>query len=286
MAKLALVVSFRMRPTFLLLGAILLAKGVVTARVYADVVVLLNFLVDFLLLLGTNRLSGFPPGLARSAGAAALGSLYAAGCLMPGFSFLAGQLWRLVSLAGMGVVAFGWNKSALRRCSVFLLLSMALAGIAISLNKRGTALLPAAAVMAVLCRVCFGGRLGGKEYVPVTLHRDSKSLTLTALVDTGNGLRDPATGESVVVISPQAAETLTGLTRAQLADPLGTLASRPIPGLRLVPYRSVGQDTGLLLALRFQKAQIRGRERDVLVAFAPSGLGQAGMVQALTGGNV
>ena len=29
-------------------------------EVYLDLVIILNFLVDFLLLLGTNRLSGFP----------------------------------------------------------------------------------------------------------------------------------------------------------------------------------------------------------------------------------
>lgn len=255
------------------------------ARVYADLVVLLNFLVDFLLLLGTNRLSGFPPGRGRSAAAAGLGSVYAAGCLVPGFSFLAGNLWRLVSLAGMGVVAFGWNKSALRRCGVFLLLSMALGGIALSLGRGdGASLVLAAGGMVILCRFGFGSRVGAREYVPLTLHRDGKSLTLTALVDTGNCLRSPLTGESVVVIGAKAAEHLTGLTRAQLADPLGTLANRPIPGLQLVPYRAVGQGGSFLLALRFPKTKIQGRDRDVLVAFAPEGLGEGSMFQALTGG--
>ena len=35
--------------------------------VYLDLVVLLNYLVDFLLLLGTNRLSGFPLAPGRCA---------------------------------------------------------------------------------------------------------------------------------------------------------------------------------------------------------------------------
>ena len=34
-------------------------------RVYLDVAVVLNFLVDFLLILGTNRLAGFPAALLR-----------------------------------------------------------------------------------------------------------------------------------------------------------------------------------------------------------------------------
>ena len=40
-------------------------------KIYLDLVVILNFLVDFLLLLGTNRLSGFPASPLRAAAAAA-----------------------------------------------------------------------------------------------------------------------------------------------------------------------------------------------------------------------
>ena len=42
--------------------------------VYLDLVMGLNFGVDFLLLLGTNHLAGFPPGYGRTAAAAALGA--------------------------------------------------------------------------------------------------------------------------------------------------------------------------------------------------------------------
>ena len=45
-------------------------------EIYLDLVILLNFLVDFLLLLGTNRLSGFPAAIGRCALAAALGALH------------------------------------------------------------------------------------------------------------------------------------------------------------------------------------------------------------------
>ena len=35
-------------------------------RIYVDLVAILNTIVDFLLILGTNRLAGFPPGCGRS----------------------------------------------------------------------------------------------------------------------------------------------------------------------------------------------------------------------------
>lgn len=260
-------------------------QEVVTARIYGDLVVCLNFLVDFLLLLGTNRLAGFPVSLGRSAAAAGLGSVYAAGCLVPGFRFLGGNLWRVVSLGGMAAVAFGWNRSALKRGGVFLLLSMALGGVALNLGRGGFfQLVLAAGLVWGLCRVAFGQTVGGRQYVPVEIARDGKRVRLTALVDSGNTLRDPITGESVLVIGREAAQKLTGLTSQQLCSPLETLAERSIPGLRLIPYRSVGQSGGMLLAMRFADVMVGKERRSRLVAFAPEGLGEGSLYQALTGG--
>lgn len=60
--------------------------------VYLDGVMGLNFLVDWLLLLGVNRMSGFPPGVGRTAAAAAMGGGYAGMCMVPGFAFLGSAL--------------------------------------------------------------------------------------------------------------------------------------------------------------------------------------------------
>lgn len=70
--------------------------------VYLDVVLLLNFLVDFLLLLGTNRLMGHPLEPGKCALGALLGSVYAGASMLPRLRFLGSWLWRLVSLGAMG----------------------------------------------------------------------------------------------------------------------------------------------------------------------------------------
>ena len=253
--------------------------------VYLDLVLLLNFLVDFLLLLGTNRLSGFPAAPGRCALAAGLGSVYAAGCLLPGFRFLGNLLWRCVSLCLMALVAFGMRRDAVKRCGVFLLLSMALGGMALCLNQNNfAALVLGASGVWLLCRIAFGDGAVGREYVPVTLTHQGKTASFTALRDTGNTLRDPITGEPVLVVSGEIGEKLTGLSTQQLASPLETLAARPLPGLRLIPYHAVGNSGGLLLAMRFPGATVAEKKQTVLVAFAPEGLGKSGMYQGLTGG--
>lgn len=249
-------------------------------EIYLDLVVFLNFSVDFLLLLGTNRLSGFPLSPGRCAWAAALGAVYSGACLLPGFSFLGGLLWRLVSLAGMAVLAFGWNRSAWKRSGVFVLLSLALGGAALQFSRGNLmTLLLAAGGIWLLCRAAFGSGIGGREYVPVTLYWGDKSVSVLALRDSGNTLRDPISGEPVLVVSASVGRRLTGLSEEQLACPLETMARRPIPGLRLIPYRAVGQNGGMLLGLRLDQVKIDGMTRKAVAAFAPAGL--SGSYQAL-----
>lgn len=253
--------------------------------VYLDLVMMLNFLVDFLLLMGTNRLSGFPAAPGKCALAAVLGSVYAGACLLPGFRFLGNFLWRCVSLCLMAVVAFGLRQDAVKRGGVFLLLSLALGGMALCFAKQNFAALTlGAAGVWLLCRVSFGDGAVGREYVPVSLTFQGKTVHFTALRDTGNTLRDPITGEPVLVVSGEIGEKLTGLTQKQLSSPLETMTARPLPGLRLIPYHAVGNSGGLLLAMRFPGASVGNRQQTVLVAFAAEGLGQTGMYQALTGG--
>lgn len=253
--------------------------------VYLDLVMALNFLVDFLLLLGTNRLSGFPSEAWRCAGGALLGSVYSGACLLPGFRFLGNFLWRCVSLCLISVMAFGCNGSAWKRGGIFLLLSMSMGGIALSLGRGDMLTLVLCGLICLfLSLVSFGGQVGGREYVPLKITYQGQCANLIALKDTGNTLRDPVTGEQVLVISAEIAARLTGLTLDQLRHPLETVAFRPIPGLRLIPYRAVGNPGGFLLAKRFEEVSVGGKTQSALVAFAAEGLGKGEMYQALTGG--
>ena len=253
--------------------------------IYLDLLMILNFTIDFLLLMGANRLCGYSPGGKRAALGAALGSLYSAACLLPGFRFLGGLFWRTVFLLLMGVIAYGSRPSAFRRCIVFVLLSMALGGVALGLGKGGFwGLIASAAVVFALCALGFREKLGKVSYIPVELCYGDKKMKLTALKDTGNTLRDPVTGSEVLVVDSGVAQQITGLTQSQLQKPVESIGV--IPGLRLISYRAVGQPGGLLLALRIPDVKIGHWQGSRLVAFAPNGLSADGTYQALTGGNL
>lgn len=252
-------------------------------EVYLDLVMLLNFLVDFFLLLGTNRLSGHPPGAKRAALAAMLGAVYGGACLLPGWRFLQNTLWRLVCLGLMSTLAFGWSRGAVRRGILFVFLSMALGGIALGLGQGGFwSVVMGAIGVCLLCLMGFSGRPGQQRYVPVSITHRGKTVSLMALVDTGNSLRDPISGSMVLIADADSALRLLGLSRQELAHPMETMTARRELHLRLIPYHAVGQPGSMLLAMRADCLEIGGKKEEMLVAFAPQRIGKT--YQALTGG--
>lgn len=253
--------------------------------VYLDLVAGLNFAVDFLLLWGTNCLCGFPSRIKRTAAAAALGGVYGGICLLPGFSFMGNTLWRLVSLMLMALIAFGHDQSAVRRGIVFVLLSMALGGIALGLDGSGAAgILLGAVGIALMCAVGFRGRITGQKYVDVILRFGNRKTAITALRDTGNMLKDPITGESVTVVGSDIGCRLLGLNEEDFLNPIEAMEKHPAVGFRLIPFRAVGQPSGMLLAVRMDEVLIGNERAGSLVAFAPQPIGASEGYQALTGG--
>ncbi len=247
---------------------------------YEKTVFFFSVLTNFLLLLGAGRLCRIPSQWGRVLAAAILGGIHAAACLLTGFYFLGNILWRSVSLVMMAMIAYGISPSALGRGILFVLLTLALRGI----GQGG--ILQAVSVAGLICMMCYLGfraESQGALYVPVELTYGDKHLRITALKDTGNTLRDPITGRQVLVVGAAVAQELTGLTRQQLLSPVESLAA--LPGLRLIPYHTVG-NSSFLLAMRFSDVKIGSWQGSSLVAFAPEGLSMEGNYQALTGGMV
>ena len=253
--------------------------------VYIDLVVFLNFFVDLLLLLGTNRLCGYPVRMKKAVAAAIFGGIYGGICLLPGFYFLGNVLWRVASLVAMSIFAFGLDYSAIRRGGVFLILSMALGGIATAMHDSGAMeVLGCAGAILLLCIFASRGKLAHKQFVDLKIRYKGRVLVLTALCDTGNTLRDPITGESITVVGADVAKSLLGLEPADLVRPVVTMERFHLPGLRLVPYRAVGQPNGMLLAMKMDEVRVGKENACRIVAFAPQTIGKADGYQALIGG--
>lgn len=247
---------------------------------YGIIVGFFGFMVNFLLALGANQLSGYPPSWKRLLPAALVGGIHAAASLVSSLYFLNDLQWRLIGLAVMGVVAFGSGWDSLGRITLFVLLRLSLDGIA---SGGIWPMILFGALVILLCRM---GDHSRGNFADVSIFHNGKHVTLKALLDTGNTLRDPITGKKVMVLSGEIGEALISLPRDALRHPLETLEKREIPGLRLIPYTAIGMPSGMLLGLKVDAVRINGQPQEYIVAFAPQSFGNGKGYQALVGGNV
>ena len=280
--------------------------------IYVDTLFLLNAAVDYLLLLASARLAGEPLARLRFLLGAALGGMYAVAIFLPGLSFLARPPCRLAAAVLMVLAAFWKSRRLLRQVVIFLALSCAFGGgvLAIGLlGGRGLTLSNGVLYSGMDLKIvllsaagCYGAltllfqRTGrhtaaAGELRPVRLTLGERQVSLIALVDTGNTLTDPATGRPVLVAEADCVEELLppGIrpSPADLRDPAGTLERLEDPWrrrFRLLPYRSVGVDRGLLLAVRVDQVQVGEEDRGpMLTALSPTPVSDGGGYRALLG---
>ena len=134
-----------------------------------------------------------------------------------------------------------------------------------------------------LCLRCFARHRGG-ELTVLTLSLGDRQVGCTALRDNGNTLRDPISGQPVLVAGwPLAARLLPdpGLCGEAFAEPAALMErlSRTAPELRtrLIPYRAVGTEGGILLAVRLDRVLDNGRPAPIrLLAVSPTELSDGG----------
>ena len=231
-------------------------------------------IVDILLLLASGQMVGDHPGSLRILIGALTSGLLTGLCMVLDLPFHSHILWRVCMLTVTALMTFGFHRSSFLASLLFLLLHLSLGNVSGTDNFMLSTILGAIGI-ALACTLV----KKRSQLVAVSLTYHGRTLKFTALRDTGNELRDPVTGKGVLVVSEAIARELTGLPHEALAYPVDNIAL--LPGLRLIPYQTVG-NTGFLLAMRIADARIGNQQGSVIVAFSPQNLGRN--YQALTGG--
>ena len=274
--------------------------------VYVDLLFLLNLVTNYLLLLGSGRVVGAALKRIRIALAAGFGAIYAVMIFLPGMTWLALLPIKLSSGVLMVLIAYGGERRMVRAAVAFLAASAGLAGMVLAIELLGgTSLLLENGVLyseidlrlllliAIICYCIlslFFRRTGSHarhEFVTLKVELLYGFTEVTALLDTGHSLADPVTNQPVVVVDTAAiahlipvkidpANPVEGVKKCRLAG---------INGVRLIPYRAVGTDCGILLAMQSKSVTIGERRLGaLLIALAPNRLDGGEGYQAIIGG--
>lgn len=266
--------------------------------VYADLLFLINFSMDFLCFFLVARLLAKPFSVFRSVLAAFLGGLYSVAIL---FVDRGGPEWipDLVFCILMCAVAFLTRKEGWRglpfTTAVFFLTSMLLGGIMTAIfnlmNRAAPPLdsfadshdIPLWLFALVTAAATVITRLGGRflqrraqiteARVEITLGK--RCAVMQAMCDSGNLLRDSVSGKPVIVSDTKNAVNLLpadcGSITEWTVDTVSGLPPSIASRIRLIPVGTVGSD-GIIPALRPDSIVIRVgnriRHADALVGFA------------------
>ena len=279
--------------------------GLLVTVVYIDLLFILNLIANYLLLLAAGRMAGTVLIRWRIGLGAGVGALYAALIFVPGLEWSAFWPCKLSVGVLMVLIAYGGERTLLRVTVLFFGASAALAGAVLGSELLGNVSLTLdhgvfyspldIRLLLLLFVACyfvlslFFRRIGqhSKELAKLEIVLDGGSVSMTALRDTGHSLTEPATNRPVVVAYWKA---LAGVLPvwADPSDPIQSVEKCHAAGSRqaqLVPYRAVGVECGMMLALRTQQVTVDGKPLGrLLVALSPTPVDDGGGYQALIGG--
>ncbi len=249
--------------------------------IYVDILIITSIYANFFLLKTTARLIHSPLKNGKCVLAAVVGSLFSLIILLPRLNTLLLLIIRILSAAVMIITAFsGMSPKELYRTGlIFFFVSFIFAGIeyGISILSGGQNMVWHNSVLYVnislltlivstiisYAAISFfryfidGGNFSDTKY-HVTVTRNGRTASFTAIGDTGNDLTDVFTGRPVIVCGKN---KLSGIFEPQeLEDVLS--AEKSISGWRLIPFSTISSG-GMLPVFKPSAVIIKDTENSV-----------------------
>ncbi len=234
--------------------------------VYADVLFLINFLVNTQIMYLSLKLAGLKISFSRILLSGAVGAVYA----VIVFVFKKSNLDNFfVKLAVSELMVLIANKKITVKNNIFCIMMMYVisfvcSGAVMAMTYiNGTdvytgvkyAYLICALIISAITVYCFlhiKSRRTGRTFEKITIRLNGKDIKLCALVDTGNMLCEPISGAPVVIV--EADELLEAITD------LHSLR------LRYIPYRALGNESDMLTGFVPDSFKVCGQEVKCCVA--------------------
>ncbi len=268
--------------------------------VYADLLFLVNFSMDFLCFFVTARLLHRPFKILRCIIASAIGGIYSVIILFISMNSILGLIADLGFCALMCLCAYGIKD---KRTGEFLLHTTVYFGVSMGTGGCMTAMysllnrmdLPLGEIeknpdgisvwlfglLAIISGAValWGGKIfkssATNDIYEITITYHGASLTLTGMIDTGNMLKDPISGKPIVIIAKRALLGLLDedtLHKAICGDILNIMSNDPGHKARLISMHTVSGNSMVCafvpekITLRSKKVK-KSKESDAL--FAP-----------------
>ena len=288
--------------------------------VYADIILLENLIMNYFILWSTARLARYRYSRVKLLIASFVGAVYALLSYSPKHSYLFSFYTKILFSLLIVIVAYtpAYFHLLLKLTGMFYIISFIFGGAAfglfyfingLSLTSNGTSFIrdfPVKILVAAVAAAYFIIRYSWdyiqhrikreKIILKVQMRFDEKQLFLDALVDTGNSLKDPLTNTPVMIAEYDTVKELIPddvqkVFEQEKENDLNAIAqimaiSKWASRFRIIPFRSLGRENGMLVGFKPDEIIIfdsdrRIRSCNIIVAIYRKNLSKDGEYGAL-----
>ena len=283
---------------------------------YIDIIFLENIIMNCIILLATSIILKEQTKIIRNLISSIIGSIYAIIIYISQIKIYSNFLLKLILSFAIIYIAFKPTtlKSFLKHLVIFYLTSFTFGGVAFALlyfvNPENIELqdgvligtypikmiLMGGIVGFIIITISFKsikGRLTKKDmYRNIKIPLDGKETNITAIIDTGNFLKDPITKIPVIIIEK---EKLYNIFPAKILEniaeiingvdiDLGNFASK----IRIIPFKSLGKENGILLGIKIDEIEVNYQEvnhdlKNIIIGIYNGKLSKNGKYSGLVG---
>ncbi|MTI70763.1 MAG: sigma-E processing peptidase SpoIIGA [Firmicutes bacterium] len=266
--------------------------------IYAEYLLLENFIINYIILYVTKRFTRTDTKNIRIILASLLGALYTLVVFYPSLYFMTKFAIKISVSVLMIVIAYNPAKikKFLKLFSTFYIISFVFAGASLAIFYLTNVkfyvgkgifyikdfsfkyLLIAVIISWLLFKIVWGfiqTRISKDHvYIPITIKLNGNMVNLKALLDTGNSLKDPISDIPVIVAEFKAIKQLLPVDIQMIFDKydeddleiITNILSKSVDEIkfRIIPFKSLGKENGMLLGFKPDKVIINQDEEKIL----------------------
>ena len=269
--------------------------------IYIDIILAENLCMNYIILYATGIIYKLKPKVIRIIAASSIGAIYAVLSYMQIIEIYSSLVLKILLSIAMVYLAFAPKnvKILVKQLLIFYLTSFVFGGVAFALlyfvkpqdilMKNGIYIgtyplkivFLGAIVGFIILTLVFKivkGKLSRKElFCKVIIRMQEKECEVTAMVDTGNLLREPITGASVIVVEKislanllpeQVLDNLNLILKGDYIEDLGEYVAK----FRVIPFSSLGKQNGMLLGIKPDEIIIEAETEEIKVSNAIVGI--------------
>ena len=285
--------------------------------IYLDIILIENLFMNYIILFATALVTKAKIKIWRLILSSALGGIYAAVSFMSILEIYSGLILKILLSIAMIYIAFNAKtlKTMFKQLIIFYLVSFAFGGTAFALlyfiSPQDILMKNGILIGTYPIKIAFLGAIVGFTIIQIAfktiktrmtkkdmfceieIYLEGKKQKVKAMIDTGNLLKEPITGEAVVVV---VAEELKNIVPEEILKNVENIINgkmiqiddKYISRFRVIPFTSLGKQNGLLLGIKSDRVLIKleeetKEEKGVILGIYDKSLSKNNLYNALIG---